>query len=54
MQKLRQELNKCKMQLLDVNSSTLQKETSIKYIDVDLDQELFNKIDMKRRCKTAM
>jgi len=42
------------MQLIDVNSSTLQKETSIKYIDVDLDQELSNKIDMKRMSKSAM
>ena len=51
---LRQQLNKCKTQSIDVNSTNVHKETSIKYLGVDRDQELSYKTHIKRMCKTVM
>jgi hypothetical protein len=50
----RQQLGKCKTQSIDVNSITVHKATSIKYLGVDLDQELSYKTHIKRMCKIAM
>ena len=48
-----QQLAKCSFEVLNVNGELIQKSTSIKYLGIDLDQELSMKEQIARKCRIA-